>query len=57
MLEISLALYSMSHHVATLVWAIFQQDHMQHRAIVRVPESSMETGSIARYVSTCDDIS
>ena len=57
MLGISFALYSMSHHVTTLIWAIFQQVHMQHRATVRVPESSMDTGSIARSVSTCDDIS
>ena len=56
-LGISLALYSMSHHVATLVWAILQQVHMQHRATIRVSESSMGTGSIARSVSTCDDVS
>ena len=30
---------------------------MQHRATVRVPESGMDTGSIARSVSTCDDMS
>ena len=47
----------MSHHVATLIWAIFQQIHMQHRATVRVPETSMGTGSIARSISTCDDVS
>ena len=56
MLGISLALYSMSHHVATLVWAILQQVYVQHRATVGVPESSMDTGSIARSVSTCDDM-
>ena len=57
MLGISLALYSMSHHIATLVWTILKQVHMQHWAIVRVPKSSMGTGSIARSVSTCDDVS
>ena len=54
-LGISLALYSMSHHVATLTWAIFQQVY-QNWATVRVPESSMDTGSIDRSVSTCDDV-
>ena len=51
-LGISLALYSMSHHVATLVWASLQQVHLQHRATIRVPEISMD-----RSVSTCDDVS
>ena len=53
---ISLALYSMSHHVATLVWVILQKVHRQHRSTVRVSES-MGTGSCSRSVSTCDDVS
>ena len=56
MLGLSLALYSMSHHVATLVWVILQQIDIQHRATVRVPESSMGTGSCIRSVSTYDDV-
>ena len=56
-LGMSIALYSMSHHVATLVWAILQQVHIQHQATVRVPESSMGTGYSIRSVSTCDDVS
>ena len=52
MLGISLALYSMSHHVATLVWAILQQVHLQHRAADRGAEISID-----RSVSTCDDVS
>ena len=56
-LGLSLALYSMSHHVATLVWVILQQINMQHRATVRVPGNSMDTGSCIRSVSTCDDVS
>ena len=56
-LGLSLALYSMSRHVATLVWVIFQHINILHRATVRVPESSMGTGSCIRSVSTCDDVS
>ena len=51
-LGISLDLFSMSHHIAKLVWAILQQVHLQHRATVRVPEISMD-----RSVLTCDDVS
>ena len=51
-LGISLALYCMSHHVATLIWAILQQVYLQHWATVRVPEISID-----RSVSTCDDVS
>ena len=46
-LGISLALYTMSPHVVTLIWVILQQVHMQHQGSVRVPESSMSSGSIA----------
>ena len=56
-LGLSLALHSMSHHVTTLVWVILQQINMQHRATVRVPGNSMDTGSCIRSVSTCDDVS
>ena len=56
-LGLSLALYSMSYHVATLVWVILQQISMQHRATVRVPGNSMDTGSCIRSISTCDDVS
>ena len=51
-LGILLALYSMSHHIATLVWAILQQIHLQHWATVRVPDISID-----RSVLTCDDVS
>ena len=55
-LGISLALYSMSHHVATIVWVILQKVYLQYRATVRVLES-MGTGSCSRSALSCDDVS
>ena len=51
-LGLSLALHSKSHHIATLVWVILQQIHLQHRAADRGAEISID-----RSVSTCDDVS
>ena len=50
-LGIPLALHGMSHHVAMLIWAIFQRVHMQRQATVRVAESSTDTGSISRSIA------
>ena len=45
-LGVSLTLYSMTHHVATFVWALLQHVHHQHCAFPALMDSSTDTGSI-----------
>ena len=53
----SLLLYSMSHHVATFIWALLQQVHHQHCAGPALMDSRMDTGSIPGAVQSVDDVS
>ena len=56
-LGVFLLLYSMSHHVATFIWALLQHVHHQHCACPTLMDSSMDTGSIPGTVQSVDDVS
>ena len=56
-LGVSLLLYSMSHHVATFIWARLQHANYQHCACPALMDSSMDTGSIPGAVQSVDNVS
>ena len=56
-LGVSLLLCSMSHHVATFIWALLQHGYHQHCACPALMDSSMDTGSIPGAVQSVDGVS
>ena len=56
-LGVSLLLYSMSHHVATFIWALLQCVYHQHCACPALMDSSTDTGSIPGAVQFVDSVS
>ena len=50
-LGVPLLLYSMSHHVATFIWALLQHVHHQHCACPTLVDSSSDTGPISIIAS------
>ena len=56
-LGVSLLLSSMSHHVATFIWARLQHANYQHCACPALMDSSTDKGSIPGAVQSVDDMS
>ena len=56
-LGVSWLLYSMSHHIATFIWALLQHVYHQHCACPALMDSSTDTGSIPETVQSVDDVS